>query len=47
MRKLIKANNSRKDSIEAYGNCNCTCSCTTSSNQVTKAVSNSASRAMK
>lgn len=47
MRKLIKANTNRKDSIEAYGNCNCTCSCTTSSNKVTKAVSNSASRAMK
>ena len=37
MKKLVKANTNRKDSIEAYG-------CT---NKVTQAVGNSASKAIK
>lgn len=42
MRKLIKANNSRKDSVEAYA-CRCSCSCIcTGSSKVTQAVSRSA-----
>lgn len=42
MRKLIKANNSRKDSVEAYAcRCSCSCSCTGSS-KVTQAVNRSA-----
>lgn len=29
MRKLVKVNNSRKDSVEAYAcRCSCTCYCT-------------------
>ena len=44
MRKLNKANNSRKDSIQAYAcSCNCYCACN-SSNRVTQAVSSSAAR---
>lgn len=31
MRKLIKANNSRKDSVEAYA-CRCTCNCSSDIN---------------
>ena len=44
MRKLIKANNSRKDSVEAYAcRCSCSCSCTVGNNSnVTQAVSRSA-----
>lgn len=45
MRKLIKANNSRKDSIQAYAcSCNCYCACNNSSNRVTQAVKSSAAR---
>ncbi len=41
MRKLIKANNSRKDSVEAYA-CRCSCSCIcTGSSKVTQAVNRS------
>lgn len=41
MRKLIKANNSRKDSVEAYA-CYCTCACTNNiNNKISKAVSKS------
>ena len=46
MKKLVKANTNRKDSIEAYG-CTCTCPCYGSTNKVTQAVGNSASKAIK
>ena len=41
MKKLVKANTGRKDSVEAYA-CSCTCSCPCSggANKVTQAVSN-------
>lgn len=43
MRKLIKANNSRKDSVEAYAcRCSCSCGCTVGNNKVTQAVNRSA-----
>ena len=32
MRKLIKANTSRKDSVEAYAVCGCYCSCVCTGN---------------
>lgn len=44
MKKLVKANTNRKDSIEAYA---CTCPCYGSTNKVTQAVGNSASKAIK
>lgn len=46
MKKLVKANTNRKDSIEAYA-CNCYCPCNGSENKVTQAVSRSASKAIK
>ena len=46
MKKLVKANTNRKNSIEAYG-CTCTCPCYGSTNKVTQAVGNSASKAIK
>ncbi len=45
MKKLVKTNTNRKDSIEAYG-CSCNCPCY-GTNKVTQAVSNSASKAIK
>lgn len=45
MKKLVKANTGRKDSIEAYAcACNCSCPCI-GTNQVTQAVSRSSSKA--
>ncbi len=42
MRKLIKANNSRKDSIQAYAcSCSCSCACMGGNNKVTQALSRS------
>lgn len=32
MKKLIKANNSRKDSVEAYAVCGCYCTCVCTGN---------------
>lgn len=47
MKKLVKANTGRNDSIEAYA-CTCYCSCPcTGTNKVTQAVSNSSTRAQK
>lgn len=46
MRKLVKANTNRKDSIEAYAcACNCSCPCAGRTNQVTEAVSKSSAKA--
>ena len=49
MRRLIKANNSRKDSIEAYAyGCTCSClTCSTSSNKVSRSASNAVTNAQK
>lgn len=48
MKKLVKVNNSRKDSIEAYAcTCTCSCPCTGGANKVTQAVSTSSTRAQK
>lgn len=46
MRKLIKANTSRKDSVEAYAcGCSCTCACTTTKVKVNQASSKYVSKA--
>lgn len=46
MRKLVKVNNSRKDSVEAYAcSCKCNCPCYGRTNQVTEAVSKSSAKA--
>ena len=46
MRKLIKANNSRKEAY-AYG-CTCSClTCSTSSNKVSRSASNAVTNAQK
>lgn len=49
MKKLVKVNNSRKDSIEAYANgCTCSClTCSTSSNKVSRSASNAVTNAQK
>lgn len=45
MKKLVKTNTNRKDSVEAYAcSCNCVCACTNSNIRVTQAVRNSATR---
>lgn len=47
MKKLVKANTNRKDSIEAYG-CTCSClTCSTSSNKVSRSASNAVTNAQK
>ena len=46
MKKLVKAITYRNVIIEAYG-CTCTCPCYGSTNKVTQAVGNSASKAIK
>ena len=44
MKKLIKANNSRKDSVEAYAVCGCYCSCVCTGNpKITQSSSKSTS----
>lgn len=48
MKKLVKANTGRKDSVEAYAYaCNCSCPCAGGANKVTQAVSNSSTSAQK
>lgn len=48
MKKLVKANTGRKDSVEAYAcTCPCSCPCTGGSSKVTQAVSKSATSAQK
>lgn len=44
MKKLVKANTGRKDSVEAYA---CSCPCSGGANKVTQAVSNSSTRAQR
>lgn len=40
MKKLIKANTSRKDSVEAYAVCGCYCSCVCTGNPKVEQSSN-------